>query len=162
MPTHHHGASRTSPNAVARRFRVALVSCVKSQLTTAAPACELYTSALFRGLRRYAEANADAWYILSAEHGLLAPSDVVAPYEKSLLRMPRGAREEWARRVRQQLRTILPLQADVLILAGARYREGIEQFLKDHGYRVTIPMAGLSIGMQLKWLKQRYEMSDAR
>jgi hypothetical protein len=153
-------AVRVDPEA--SKFRVALVSCVKSKRTSASPACELYTSALFRGLRRYAEANAEAWYILSAEHGLLSPSDVVAPYEKSLLRMPRPERDEWARRVRQQLLTVLPAHADVLLLAGARYREGIEQFLKDQGCRVTVPMAGLGIGKQLKWLKERDVVSDAR
>jgi hypothetical protein len=141
---------------------VALVSCVKSKRKTAAPACELYTSALFRGMRRYAEANADAWYILSAEHGLLSPSDIVAPYEKTLLRMPRRERDEWTRRVTQQLLTVVPAHAEVLLLAGARYREGIEPFLKARGCRVTVPMAGLAFGEQLKWLKERDQASDAR
>jgi hypothetical protein len=85
-------------NAEASHWRVALVSCVKSKRKTAAPACELYISPLFHGLRRYAEANAHAWYILSAEHGLLLPSDIVAPYEKTLLRMPRLERDAWTRR----------------------------------------------------------------
>ena len=52
-------------------IRVALVSCVKSKQDSPAPAGDLYTSPLFRSFRRYAEANADVWYVLSAEHGLL-------------------------------------------------------------------------------------------
>jgi hypothetical protein len=39
--------------------RVALVSCVKRKRDAAAPACDLYLSPLFRGLRRYAESHAD-------------------------------------------------------------------------------------------------------
>jgi hypothetical protein len=64
--------------------RVALVSCVKSKRSAPTPACDLYTSPLFRHLRGYAEANADTWYILSAGHGLLRPDQVVAPYERTL------------------------------------------------------------------------------
>jgi hypothetical protein len=44
---------------MSRRNHVALVSCVKSKQTSPACAADLYTSALFRGLREYAEANAD-------------------------------------------------------------------------------------------------------
>jgi hypothetical protein len=54
-----------------RTTRVALVSCVKAKRTSAAPASDLYTSQLFRALRGYAIGHADAWYVLSAEHGLL-------------------------------------------------------------------------------------------
>ena len=52
-------------------MRVALVSCVKSRRPEPAPARDLYTSPLFRAMRRYAESHADAWYILSAKHGLV-------------------------------------------------------------------------------------------
>lgn len=50
-------------------MRVALVSCVKTKRDTPHPAKDLYTSPLFKGLRRYAEAHADTWFILSAEFG---------------------------------------------------------------------------------------------
>lgn len=80
-------------------MRVALVSCVKSKKATPAPAGELYTSALFQSLRTYAQRNADAWFILSAEHGLLDPQKVIAPYEKTLNRMGKTERDAWARAV---------------------------------------------------------------
>lgn len=73
-------------------MRVALLSCVKRKCDGPVLARDLYTSPLFRGLRRHAETHADAWYILSAEHGLLAPDELVARYDRTLLRMSSDAR----------------------------------------------------------------------
>jgi hypothetical protein len=134
--------------------RIALVSCVKSKQPSPAPAKDLYTSALFRGMRVFAEANADAWYILSAEHGLLAPDQVTAPYERTLNKMGKAARQEWAERVQRQLETVLPARAEVIILAGERYREGLVPFLRSRGYAVSIPLEGLPFGRQLQRLKE--------
>jgi hypothetical protein len=134
--------------------RIALVSCVKSKQPSPAPAKDLYTAALFRGMRGFAEANADAWYILSAEHGLLAPDQVTAPYERTLNKMGKAARQEWAERVQRQLETVLPARAEVIILAGERYREGLVPFLRSRGYVVSIPLEGLPFGRQLQRLKE--------
>jgi cytoplasmic iron level regulating protein YaaA (DUF328/UPF0246 family) len=134
--------------------RVALVSCVKKKQSSAAPARDLYLSHLFRGLRRYAESHADVWYILSAEHGLLKPDQVIEPYERTLNTMPKRDRTAWAERVRQQLLEILPANAEVTLLAGLRYREGIETFLREQGFTVSVPLEGLKIGEQLQRLKQ--------
>lgn len=62
-----------------------LIGCVKSKLGVPAPAEELYVSPLFRKRRAYAESAGTPWFVLSAEHGLLAPSDVVAPYDRALV-----------------------------------------------------------------------------
>lgn len=134
--------------------RVALVSCVKQKRETAVAARDLYLSQLFRGLRRYAEAHADCWYILSAEHGLVHPDDVIEPYERTLNKLPKQARLAWAERVQQQLTEILPQNARVILLAGARYREAIEPFLRKRGFPVTVPLEGLRIGEQLQRLKE--------
>ena len=77
-------------------MRVALVSCVKSKLSRPAPARELYTSMLFRGLRTIAERDCDHWFILSAMHGLVEPWSMIEPYERTLNAMPRHARAETA------------------------------------------------------------------
>lgn len=134
--------------------RIALVSCVKSKKSSAAAAQDLYVSPLFHGLRRFAESKADAWYILSAEHGLLNPHDVVAPYEKTLNKMLRTERLAWAEKVQQQLLAVLPTGAEIILLAGARYREHIERFLRNHGFAISIPLEGLRMGKQLQYLKQ--------
>ena len=134
-------------------MRVALVSCVKAKLQKPAPARDLYTSQLFQGLRAYATAHTDRWYILSAEHGLLQPDEIVAPYERTLNRMPVRDRLRWASRVQSQLQATLPRAATVVILAGKPYREHLTPFLRANGFEVTIPLEGLSIGKQLQYLK---------
>ena len=133
--------------------RVALVSCVKQKRDMPAPAGELYQSQLFRGLRRYAERHADRWFILSAEYGLLHPEQVVAPYERTLNAMPKRERIAWAQKVGQQLLEVLPGDAEVIMLAGLRYREELCKLLSIRGIPVTVPLEGLKIGEQLRQLK---------
>jgi hypothetical protein len=135
-------------------MRVALVSCVKSKLDHPAPAKDLYTSALFRALRGYAETHADAWFILSAEHGLVDPNEVLAPYERTLNRMGKSQRQEWASRVKAELASRVPAGAEVIILAGQRYREGLIPFLRARGHSVAVPLEGLPFGRQLQRLKE--------
>jgi cytoplasmic iron level regulating protein YaaA (DUF328/UPF0246 family) len=134
---------------------VALVSCVKSKRNTAAAARDLYTSQLFRGLRRYAEGHADAWYILSAKYGVLQPDQIIHPYELTLKTMPKENRLAWAEQVQQQLIELLPAGALVIILAGQAYRENLIPFLERYGFPVEVPMAGLQFGQQLRWLKEK-------
>jgi hypothetical protein len=133
--------------------RIAFVSCVKTKRPTATAAGDLYQSPLFRGLRAYAEAHADRWYILSAEHGILEPSTVIEPYERTLNNMAKAQRISWWERVQRQLEDILPPAAQVMLLAGVRYRENIEPYLTSRGYEVMVPLVGLSQGRQLQWLK---------
>jgi len=45
----------------------------------------------------------------------------------------------------------------VIILAGARYREHLIEPIQGMGCSVEISMAGLRIGEQLRWLKQKLE-----
>jgi hypothetical protein len=140
--------------------RIALVSCVKSKLRVDAAAKDLYVSPLFQGLRGYAERNSDAWYILSAKYGLLRPEQSISPYELTLNAMPKVQRESWAERVRSQLSDVLPVEAEIVLLAGARYREAIEPFLRRRGYHVNVPMEGLTMGRQLAWLKRELSTRD--
>jgi cytoplasmic iron level regulating protein YaaA (DUF328/UPF0246 family) len=138
--------------------RIALVSCVKSKRKIAAAAKDLYTSQLFRGMRRYAEQCADVWFILSAKHGVLRPDQVIHPYELTLKTMPKRDRLAWADRVQQQLLELLPAGVVVIFLAGQSYRENLIPFLEAHGFPVGVPMAGLQFGQQLRWLnKQIYD-----
>lgn len=71
-------------------MEIGLVSCNKSQREQAAKLAELYMkSAFFRKARRYAEANHDMWYILSAKHHLLHPNGShIEPYDDTLSGAP--------------------------------------------------------------------------
>jgi hypothetical protein len=133
--------------------RVALVSCVKTKRQSAVAAKDLYISPYFMGMRRYAEKDADAWYILSAGHGVVRPDQVIAPYERTLKKVQ--DRVAWGERVNRQLLELLPAGAIVLVLAGVRYRERIVPFLESQGFTVKVPMLGLKFGQQLCWLKEQ-------
>jgi hypothetical protein len=65
-----------------------LVSCVSQKRERACEAQDFYISEWFRKARHFAETSGCPWYILSAEHGLVRPEQLVAPYEKHLTRWP--------------------------------------------------------------------------
>lgn len=146
---------RQVARTVATSGPIVLVSCVKQKSTRPALARDLYTSALFKGMRTYAEQTGSAWYILSAKHGVLEPDAVVAPYEQTLPEMTAYQREAWGQRVRQQIEQLLPPAVPVVILAGTSYRRHVESALRARGHDVSVPMEGLRLGEQLRWLKAR-------
>lgn len=131
---------------------IALVACVKKKRTTPSLAKDLYISPLFQGMRRRAERYADRWFILSAEHGLLRPDDVVAPYEKTLNTMKKDERDNWANRVCVRINEELPRDAKIIFLAGEKYREGLISFLRSRGNSIEIPFYGMKMGEQLSQL----------
>ena len=128
-----------------------LVSCVGKKQDTAAPAGDLYQSDWFKKAKVYAETVGSRWYILSAKHGLLDPSQVIAPYNMTLNTMDVSERLGWAERTIAHLRDVVPV-GKVILLAGKRYRQFLLDPLIDLGYSVEVPMEGLGIGQQLAWL----------
>ena len=133
---------------------VYLVSCVSRKREHACEARDLYVSDLFRKARRYVEASGCPWFILSAEHGLLTPSQKIGPYERTLNKMGIADRRQWAARVAAQLANEAPDLRRAVFLAGERYREFLIPKLECRGVEVSIPMQGLPIGKQLHWLGQ--------
>lgn len=129
-----------------------LVSCVSQKREHACAARDLYTSDLFCKARRFAEASGCQWFILSAEHGLVAPGQVITPYERTLNTMRTTDRRAWGERVSAQLAEAAPDLSRVVFLAGERYREFLVRHLASCGVEVSIPMEGLRIGEQLRWL----------
>lgn len=145
--------------------RIVLVACAAQKLKTPARAADLYTSPLFRRAREFAEAHADAWYILSALHGLLDPERITAPYDFTLKECRRREREQWAWRVISELRSAAPPRSHIIILAGKLYREHLEYDLTRYGFTVEVPVRGLGIGQQLQFLitntKEKKERSSS-
>lgn len=115
---------------------------------------DLYISDLFSKARAYAEAADGSWLILSAEYGLLSPEECVAPYERTLNKMSKRERDAWAQKVLSQIEAKIPSIKRAVFLAGKRYRENLVCPLRARGVEVCIPMEGLGIGKQLRWLKQ--------
>ena len=142
-----------------------LVGCVKQKLDRPAPAQDLYTSALFRKERAYAEASGAAWFVLSAKHGLVAPEAVLEPYDLGLSKTPRQYRRAWGARVIDQLKDqVGPLDGKVIeVHAGAAYCEPIRDQLRAAGAQVVEPLFGLTMGQRLAWYREsRLDASDAQ
>lgn len=133
------------------RDALVVVSCSKRKLKRRAEARDLYISPLFRLMRRYAE-HGKAWRILSAKHGLLDPDTAIDPYDMTLEGMNARARRQWACGVLKKLLPLARCYGRVFILAGSRYREGLVDVLRREGICVCMPMEGLRIGEQLRWL----------
>lgn len=136
-----------------------LVSCVGRKANVPTRAAALYTSAWFQKARDYVEARGAPWFILSAEYGLVHPDTVIAPYEKTLNRMGIEARRAWASRVTGQMETELPECEEIVIFAGARYREFLMDYLHRRAKRIKVPLEGLRIGEQLAWFSTQGALS---
>ena len=132
--------------------KIFLVSCVAKKRPSKAPAAELYTSAWFVKARAIVERSDAPWFILSAEHGLVDPHTVIPPYNRTLNTMGVADRSAWAARVIGQFETLMPKAEEVIVFAGDRYRQNLMGWLNRHYEKVTVPMAGMRIGQQLRWL----------
>jgi len=108
---------------------------------------DIYQSTLFKLSLQYARtfAKDKDIFILSAKHGLLKLSDRIDSYDLSLTEMKSEERKSWASKVRSQLRII---GTDFMVLAGSHYYKGLT------GFKLDLPLEGLSIGFRLKKLKQ--------
>ena len=135
--------------------RIFLLSCVKRKKPFRARAADLYDSALFRKMLHYARRHdPDAIFILSAKYGLLDPDDVIDPYELTLNTMPIAKIKAWAERVLQQLRRRTnPGEDRFTILASEKYR----RYLLPHLRYYRVPMKGLRLGEQLRFLSQEVD-----
>jgi hypothetical protein len=140
--------------------RIGLVGCVKEKAAVPQAAKDLYVSALFAGRRSYVEQSSGDWWVLSAEHGLVHPDEVLAPYDVTLKDAGRPARRSWSKQLLVMIdERIHPRQGDVFeIHAGAEYREfGLVEGLRDRGCVVEVPTEGMRIGEQLRFYKQARE-----
>ena len=133
--------------------KIVLISCVSKKLQHEAKARELYQSPLFKMSFEYASSlKPDRIFILSAKYGLLDPEKVIEPYNTTLNKMKPADICKWAKIVVEELNKVTDIQNDHFIfLAGERYRKYIIHHIKSR----EIPMDGLSIGKQLKFLKSR-------
>lgn len=103
--------------------RFGLIACSKAKLDQPTQARELYTSPLFRAAQAYVRRHCDRYFILSAKHGLVAPWEVLAPYDVTLGGMGFDEKIKWANRVKAQLSEQVPANSWIELHAGAAYTE---------------------------------------
>jgi hypothetical protein len=132
---------------------VILIGCVRTKKAVASPASELFASPLFEGRRRYAAGSWRPWYILSAKFGLLAPGDVIGPYDVYLAAQSPGYRRAWGEFVTAQLeqREHVLRGRRIEVHAGAAYVDPLQGPLAALGAVLAVPLAHLRQGEQLAW-----------
>lgn len=89
---------------------VCILSCSAHKRPFETWAENLYASESFFLSRRYAEANFDAWLVLSAKHGLLLPSNSVAPYDRHIATVSSEEYRALVERLKGQVEAIDPKQ----------------------------------------------------
>ncbi len=143
--------------------RIVLISCVKSKLTHPGPAKDLYKSPLFTKARRYAERSGNRWFILSAEHGLVAPDEWLAPYERYLADTPAEYQSAWGAWVAARLDLLAgPLTGSIIeVHAGATYVNVIRSHLESSGAQIVDPLHGLQLGHRLSWYGEQDQAEEA-
>jgi hypothetical protein len=134
--------------------QIALISCSKQKAATARSAKDLYTSSLFTKSRAFVETAKLPWFILSARHGLIAPDQIIEPYDETLNTMPIEGRRAWAHRVGAEIVGRLPRDSELLLFAGERYSEFLVPLLKRSSYLVVQPLKGLPLGRRLARLDE--------
>ncbi len=137
-------------------MRVGLVGCVKEKGPAPAAARDLYVSTLFRGRRAYVERTCDRWFILSALHGVVEPTEEVAPYDVTLSTLGVARRRAWSEQVLATLAERIGSMSGIEfeVHAGAPYRDfGLLAGIRARGATVENPTEGLGMGCQLRFYK---------
>jgi len=146
-------APAVTPHGPGADADLLLVACVKAKLGVPAAARDLYISPLFKRERAFAERRGVPWFILSAEHGLVAPDEWLAPYERYLPDTPSHYRAVWGQWVVERLHLLAgPLAGRVVeVHAGAAYVDAIAEPLAVKGASLVEPLRGLTLGERLAW-----------
>lgn len=132
---------------------IILITCVKTKRRKPCAAKDLYVSPLFAKQRAYAEKSGVPWFILSAEHGLVAPDEWLSPYERYLPDTPADFRSAWGTWVAARLQLLAgPLAGRVIEAhAGSVYINSLRTQLESKGATLTAPLQGCSMGARLAW-----------
>jgi len=135
---------------------IGLVACVDAKEGPHV-ARDLYTSDWFKKARAYLDrlvelGELDDWAILSAKHGLLLQGKKIKPYDQTLKGARKADKEAWAARAYGQIVDTYPPGTHFVVLAGKDYREFL--FPPGAPFTYEVPMEGLFIGQQKRWLNE--------
>ncbi len=130
---------------------IGLIACCAKKNSFKTTASNMYQSTLFKYSFRYLNKRCDKVFILSAKYGFLEPKQEIEPYDITLNKMTVKQRLIWSKAVIKDLSKCCDLNKDkFIILTGIKYRENIIPHINHY----EIPMVGLGIGKQLKFLKE--------
>lgn len=130
---------------------ICLIACGKKKRTYPCRAMDMYIGTLFRARLAFAEMKQYTIYIISAKYGLLRPTDIISPYNKTMNNASQKEQKAWAFKVITALDKVAKTQRGsiITILGGAGYYKYLSRY-----YRVINPFAHLKQGEQIKKLKE--------
>jgi hypothetical protein len=126
-------------------------------------AADLYTGDLFQKSRAYVEERrtiSSRWFILSAKHGALPPHEPLTSYDRALRDCSAAERRAWASELAEQLLRWTTRRNYFVVLAGRLYREHLLPKLRAAGHPCSLPLAGMGIGEQKRWLLDHTNGTD--
>jgi hypothetical protein len=123
-----------------------LVGAGKRKVDEPAPAQDLYVGGLFRLRRAFAEAAGVPWFILSPRYGLVAPDELLGPYDLPMIRQPIAYRREWSVTVAARVVDLLGRAEGrcLAVHAGDAYVGPLRPVLEAAGWVVLTPLRGLN------------------
>lgn len=133
---------------------IIFISCTKKKKDHKCTAREMYSaSAWFRGAYSYAiTLNPSKIYILSAKYGLLEPTDVIEPYEKSLITEKDKEIRNWSRMVFAQMeKKQINKGEEAIFICGKNYRK----YLRNYFTKSSAPFEHMAIGQQLSFFNKK-------
>jgi hypothetical protein len=136
--------------------QIALVACVSQKIERSAPAEELYQGTWWNAAKGFAQMRPGRWFALSALHGVVPPTQMLDPYDETLIGKPKAERLKWAERVIDQLGQIASPGAEITFVAGRKYREFVIPKLltqPEELWTARVPAAGLNIGQQVQFFR---------
>lgn len=151
--------------------RVALVACSNKKRAATLPAGELYVGRTFLAAREWAERHADAWFVLSALHGVVDPRRELEPYDYAFAHLDAESRRCKVQAIATSVVNLIAHLTDnehgrhdgtfgagleLVVLAGGHYASAVRlATLGEPGFKgaVHFPLAGLAIGKQYAWLR---------
>jgi hypothetical protein len=139
---------------------VVLISCSKKKKQTKDAASDLYTSPRFRLSRNLADHLKLQYFVVSAKHGLLAPTEMIEPYDSSLELFNDEQRISWAKDIRDRLLSVSTEMTHVVLLTADKYAEPLRDAFNKTNISVMLPLYGLPTATRLFLLKECSRLLD--
>jgi hypothetical protein len=138
-------------------IEIGLVAAARRQRGTICRAADQFDpSPVFRRAREYCERRFGEWYVLTPQHPLALPHQVIGPSTCLLSELPPDERawwvEELAARLRQRwARSAEPIR--LVLFAGARTADLVQRAAPFA--EVVLPHSGLTLGERVRWYDER-------
>ena len=148
--------------------KLTLIPCTGGKNEGTHKAKDLYKGDNFAKHRKYAESSGNPWAIVSAEHHILDPDEMVANYDTPMPKR-KADQERWGQQLKPKLLNHLKRLGvnaehgvEIETLAGNDYNNPMRQAFLGHEQvkGITAPMQGLGQGLKKTWMVNELKLKD--